>query len=133
MECLATVISAYVYMAEAPLMKMELYLSDVATGFRYDLCDNHILITREDPRAPAIKAVRGSYLFRAFSNELRLSRSQAKRVALDPNLAIRRKDVNSHSAKQLLEALHLWTPNFSPEILEEATKLALEPINYYGH
>src|SRR6185369_1432352 len=53
--------------------------------FRLDLSDQYVVITKEDPQAPGMRADKGSYFYQAYLDDLRLTFDQGRILPRAPS------------------------------------------------
>jgi hypothetical protein len=83
-ELYVTILAAYKMKAQEPMLSIQVVLSNWYSSFRLDVSDDCVVVTKEDPRAPAMRSDQGSYLYNAYLDDIRLTESQGKRLGDTP-------------------------------------------------
>jgi hypothetical protein len=94
------------------------------------MSDSVLIVTREQPTAPAIKYTPG-YFYESYRSELELSRSQSYRVAFPNGLMSRREELNASKARQLITELG-FAVAFSREDYQRAAEYARSPTSSFA-
>ena len=76
-EVLATIVSTLRYRHEEPLLRIELYLIDHFSAFRFDISDQYVIVTKEDKEAAGLRADSGTYFYDSYKDDVRLSERQS--------------------------------------------------------
>jgi hypothetical protein len=129
-EVLATVVLAYAWAREQPLLAIKVALKQSVSLFRFDLGSSLLILTKEDPHEPALQCDSGTFFYSAFLDDMKLSLQQA--TALDTSVrGPSRDEISSQSVAALFRALGLdercWAQH-----LEEIVELARNPRNPYA-
>lgn len=82
-EILATVLRCKSLVQDYPQLRVRLFLSNFFSAFRYDVSPDEIIMTQEDPFAPALAVKKESQLFLALQKECASIRSQSREVGLE--------------------------------------------------
>ena len=72
-EVATTIVRLLSKASTEPLLEVTIALSTTFSTFRYDASDSLAVVTREDPRDPAIAVSQGTRLFAAIRDEVQLS------------------------------------------------------------
>jgi hypothetical protein len=123
-EVLSTIVSAYNHSKQANL-EVEVFLSTGFSLFRVDLHDAYAVVTQEDSKLPALKLVSDSHFYREIEEDLRVSRSLARRL----DFGAARDAIRDAATLQVVAtALAL---NLNGVNLDEVLKDALNPPEPY--
>lgn len=76
-ELYATVLSAYVWKEHEPALEISVALHHTVSLFRIDLSSRLAIITKEDPKEPALRYDAGTFFYTSYREELRMTRAQA--------------------------------------------------------
>lgn len=129
-ELLATILAAYTWRAEEPLLEFEIGLKDSVSFFRIDLSKQLAVITKEDPEEPALKFDNDTFFYNSYLEELRFSLRQSKK--LDPNVnGILKNDLNKENVIVLFENLNIILSEVDDEDIYEIITLSKEARNPY--
>ena len=79
-EVIATIVSALRFKHEEPLLRIELYLIDHFSAFRFDISDQYVIVTKEDKEAAGLRADSGTYFYDSYKDDVRLSERQSANV-----------------------------------------------------
>lgn len=82
-ESFATIVAACWYREHFTFLDIALGLSATMTTFRWDMSARYVVITQEDPRAPALVAEAGRPYYRAWDRELHVSLEQARHIPIE--------------------------------------------------
>lgn len=110
-QSLATILSVFIYAEEESRLRFSIFLCKQISHFRYDMSDSVLIVTREQPGAPAIMYSPG-YFYESYRSELELSCTQGHKICIPENLKIKREALEAVQARQLLDAIHMqgnWT------------------------
>ncbi|HET8641679.1 MAG TPA: hypothetical protein VFM37_07060, partial [Pseudonocardiaceae bacterium] len=132
-EAFATILAACWYWQRFTFLKIEVGLSQVMTTFRWDLSSQWVVITQEDPSAPAMLFEKGRPLYRSYSRELVASFEQARLVeiarAKDLQLS---EEPSVEETRKLFELLALDLPSsFTDRDVVDLIRRAIRPKNPY--
>ena len=132
-EAFATVLAACWYRQQFGLLEIDVRLSSVMTTFRWDLSADRMIITQEDPGAPALMIEEGTFFYERWSTELIATLEQARQVPLD---AARRVTLSEEptveQTRRLFDALSLPLPRaFSDRDVVDIVQKAIDPRNPY--
>ena len=127
LEVLATIFSAYNY-AKTANLEVELYLASGFSLFRVDLSDKYAVVTQEDERLPALKLAAESHYYREIQEDLRITRSTAKKLPIHTSrLQVRCRE----SLNQVAEALGVGLQGIQSEKLDELIVMIHSPASPY--
>jgi len=132
-EAFATILAACWYWQRFTFLKVEIGLSPVMTTFRWDLSSQWVVITQEDPSAPAMLFEKGRPHYRSYSRELVASFEQARLVeiarAKDLQLS---EEPSVEETRKLFELLELDLPSsFTDRDVVDLIRRAIRPKNPY--
>lgn len=132
-ESFATILAACWYDQRIGLLDIDIGLSATMTTFRWDLSSQCVVITQEDPRAPAMMVDRGRFYYDWCSTELRHSLDQARRVPIEQSRAAPLGDEPTvEEARRLFDVLGLSLPrSFTDRDVAEIIRKALRAKNPY--
>jgi len=109
LDLLATIIAAYTWRAEEPLLDVEVGLHKTFSLLRIDLSSHSAVITKEDPQEPALKCDVGSFFYDSFLEDLRLTLQQARRLSKGA-IGTSRAQLTAADVQRLLDELGLKFP-----------------------
>jgi hypothetical protein len=132
-ESFATILAACLHKQHYQFLELEIGLSARMTTFRWDLSDSRIVITQEDPGAPAMMIERGKPYYDAWSTELQASFDQASRVPLEQ---VRQSRLSAEptveEVRKLFVNLSIPLPHgFTDRAVSDIIRKALQPTNPY--
>jgi hypothetical protein len=128
-ELLATVILAYVWAREEPLLEITVALKQTLSLFRLDMGTTMLVMTKEDPHEPALRCDSGTFFYRAFKDDFELTLEQARR--LPPHRGLARDDIEESSAIDFLSELGFDRTLLEP-VIADVVALARNPKNPYA-
>jgi hypothetical protein len=128
-QCLATILTAVIYQEEEQRLIFDLYLCDHASVFRYDMAEDVLIVTREQPNEPGIRYPRG-YFYESHRAELELSKSQSHPLDLR-DLRVGRRELDGLKAREVLNAAGI-SGSFSDEDYRCAAQYATSPTSAFG-
>lgn len=79
-EVIATAISAMKYQYSEPLLRISIFFVDHFSAFRLDICDQYVVVTKEDKEASALKADSGTYFYNSYKDDVRLTERQSTEI-----------------------------------------------------
>jgi hypothetical protein len=128
-ELLATVVLAYAWRREEPLLEITVALKSALSLFRFDLGSDLLIMTKEDPSEPALQCDGGTFFYNAFREDLRLSLEQARVL---PNAAgMRRNEITSARVSELLQAVGI-SPAIAEAHAARVVEIAKNPTDPYA-
>lgn len=132
-EAFATILAACWYRQRFTFLKIEVGLSKVMTTFRWDLSSQWVVITQEDPAAPAMLFEKGRPHYRGYSRELVASFEQARPVDIARAKELQLSDEPSvEETRKLFELLELDLPGtFTDRDIVDLIRRAIRPKNPY--
>lgn len=112
LESYATIVAACWYRQKSGLLDIQVGLTRVVSTFRFDMSSEHLIITQDDPRFPALLVPRDKSLYDAYGVELRTSFEQAHRIRLENSdkVGLKGGDPTCEQVQDILEALEV-SPN----------------------
>ncbi|MGA8117468.1 MAG: hypothetical protein WCA46_27845 [Actinocatenispora sp.] len=132
-ESFATILAACWYQQHNSLLDLEVRLSPVMTTFRWDMSSRWIMVTEEDPKAPALLIDRGTFYYDRWATELSASLAQARPVPIGTDRQVRlgaRPTVDE--TRRLLDSVGTPLPRtFSDRDVTDIVKKAIEPRDPY--
>jgi hypothetical protein len=132
-ESFATILAACWHRQRFQLLDIDIGLSSAMTTFRWDLSSSCVVITREDPRAPAILVDRAKFYYDWCSTELLASLDQARRVPIEQARSAPLSDEPTmEEVRKLFEVLNLPLPrSFTDRDVGDIVRKALQAKNPY--
>jgi hypothetical protein len=132
-ESFATILAACWYRQHNGLLDIDVRLSPVMTTFRYDLSGRCIVLTQEDPSAPALRIEEGTFYYERWSTELMASLEQARPVPIGSDRQVRlgtRPTVDE--TRRLFDSVGAPLPrSFTDRDVTDIVQKAIEPRNPY--
>jgi hypothetical protein len=126
-ELLATILCASELRQSSALLRVELRLSSRVSLFRYDVSENKILITQEDPQEPAFRVHRGSRFFNYFQTEIEMIWEQSSPMNID-----RVTTIDASALKTVLPSDFIERLGDPEPLLDDALRLARERRSPYA-
>ncbi|RKT83475.1 hypothetical protein SAMN05421805_10539 [Saccharopolyspora antimicrobica] len=132
-ESFATVLAACWYRQRFNFLKVEVGLSKVMTTFRWDLSSEWVLLTQEDPAAPAMLFDKTRPHYRAYNRELMASFEQTRRVDLDRARELTlAAEPTIDETRKLFAVLDMELPGtFTDRDVTDLIRRAIRPKNPY--
>lgn len=109
-DVIATIVYTMIIKHKEPLLRIEIYLLDNFSTFRYDISDEYAVITKEDKQVSALKADAGTYYYSSYIDELRLNERQGKKVNINNNVEKIRdidNNIDIHHLKKFIKKLNI--------------------------
>lgn len=133
-EAFATILAACWYRQRFTFLKVDVALSKVMTTFRWDLSSDWVIMTQEDPAAPAMLFEKNKPHYRAYSRELLASFEQARGVEIGRARDLELADEPSvEETRKLFTLLELDLPSsFTDRDVTDIVRRALRPKNPYS-
>jgi hypothetical protein len=110
LESYATILLACIYKAEEPLLNIRLGLSQTMTTFRYDIASDFLIITNEDPRAPALRINYNTFFYETYRDDIKRSLEQSKMVLLENTTGIHKGQATIETVRNQFELLGINDP-----------------------
>lgn len=130
-ELYATIIAAYSIKSEYPMLKIAIALKRSTSIFRIDLNSQFAILTKEDPREPALKFNADTFFYNSFFEDLRLNFYQFNKLPTDvQGTPLEHLQVNN--VKILLESLGLYQDNLKAEDLSRIIEIVANQRTQYG-
>jgi hypothetical protein len=133
-ESYATVLSACWYKQRFELLDIVVGMRPTMTTFRWDLSSRYVVITQEDPAAPAMVIERGRAHYERYATELRSSLEQTRRLPIQ--LAAEAVPLNEEptveETKKLFDTVTLPLPaSFTERDVRDVITKAVRAKNPY--
>lgn len=131
LELYATIVSSYAWKTQEPLLDITIALIEKVSLFRVDLSSRLALVTKEDPREPALRFDEGTIFYNSYKEDLRLSLKQARELPRDvagPRLT----ELNEENVRELLQNIGLVTPVLEAQDIQSIIDIAQKAENPYG-
>lgn len=94
-EVLATAVLILKYQFSEPLLRINLFFVNSFSAFRLDISDRHVIVTKEDVGASALKADAGTYFYDSYKDDVRLTERLATQLPYSPDLEFASKFTES--------------------------------------
>ncbi|HMG75805.1 MAG TPA: hypothetical protein VK582_20050 [Pyrinomonadaceae bacterium] len=99
-EILATILSALTTKERQPQIRVDIGLRQTFSTLRYDVSSKHVIITKEESDAPAIRCDAPGQYYKAYRDEVNFAFNQAREVSPPRGFAVL---LDADRVKQLLE------------------------------
>jgi hypothetical protein len=132
-ESFATILAACWYRQRFTFLRIEVGLSKVMSTFRWDVSSHWVIMTQEDPAAPAMLFERGKPHYQAYSRELVASFEQARQIEIGQAREAQLSDEPSvEETRKLFALLELELPgSFTDRDVTDIIRRAIRPKNPY--
>lgn len=80
-ELITTILICAKYRIE-PLLDIKVYLTDKVSLFRLDISNTGAIITKADPKEPALAFPKDTFFYRSYREEFRVTRDQSRPITL---------------------------------------------------
>ncbi|MGJ9460630.1 hypothetical protein [Oceanobacillus sp. CF4.6] len=131
-EILATIVSAYSWKKEQPLLEVTIGLIDHYSMFRIDLSTNLVVITKEDTSEPALMCEKETFFFKSYLEDLRLSLSQSNILTKDIE-GILFNELNGAKIREFITSLGLNISLLDDDDFNDIAELVKKGENPYGY
>ncbi|RAY16452.1 hypothetical protein DPM19_06165 [Actinomadura craniellae] len=130
-ESYATILAACWNRQRFNMLDIDIGLSSVMTTLRWDLSAGCVVITRDDPRGPALVVDSEKFYYGWCSAELQNSLDQARRVPIEQARAVELSDEPTvDEVRRLFTALGVALPGtYGDRDVVDITRRALRPRN----
>jgi hypothetical protein len=132
-ESFATILAAIWHKQRNGLLDIDVRLSPVMTTFRWDLSSQSLILTQEDPSAPALRIEEGTFYYDRWSTELMASLEQARRVPIEAAKQATLSDRPTiEETRRLFDAAGVSLPRtFGDRDIADIVQKAIQPRNPY--
>ncbi|GAA0973542.1 hypothetical protein GCM10009555_028440 [Acrocarpospora macrocephala] len=132
LESYATILAASWYRKHNDFLTIAVGLSSTISTCRWDMAASHVIVTREDPAAPALLAAHDKLYYSWCQTELNISFSQARHVPIDRVLRVPLADEPAlDEVRDLFQTLGLPLDSFRDAEVIELTRRALAASDPY--
>lgn len=131
-EILATIVSAYSWKKEQPLLEVTIGLIDHYSMFRIDLSTKLAVITKEDTSEPALMCEEETFFFKSYLEDLRLSLRQSNILNKDIE-GIPFNELNEVKIRKFINSLEFNTSTLDDDDFYDILNLVKEGENPYGY
>ncbi|WP_461611940.1 hypothetical protein [Cytobacillus kochii] len=131
-EIFSTIVAAYTWNKEQPLLGVTIGLINHYSMFRIDLSTKLVVITKEDPREPALMCKSDTFFFKSYHEDLRLSLSQSQ-ILNEKIDGIPLSKINGERVKEFLTLLGFDISSFDNNDFNEISEKVREGENPYGY
>jgi hypothetical protein len=131
-EIFATVLSAYSWKREQPLLDLTIGLINHYSMFRIDLSTKLLVITKEDTSEPALMCEKDTFFFKSYLEDLRLSLSQSQILNVNVE-GILFNELNGEKIRNFLTSLRLDISILDGEDLNDIAEMVKKGENPYGY
>lgn len=101
-DILATILCALITKEKQPQIRVEIGLRQTFSTLRYDVSSKHVIITKEESDAPAIRCDAPGQYYKAYREEVTFAFNQAREIFPPPGFQV---VLDTVSVKELLEKL----------------------------
>jgi hypothetical protein len=131
-EILSTIITAYSWKKEQPLLDLKIGLIDHYSMFRMDLSTKLLVITKEDTSEPALMCEKDTFFFKSYLEDLRLSLRQSQILNEDVD-GIPFNELNGVNIRNFINSLGLDISIFNNEDFNDIAEMVKKGDNPYGY
>lgn len=130
-QILATLVLSVLTAQRHPLLRLRVHVTDVVSVFRLDWSSTGAMVTKEDPREPALYCRPNEYFHIAYGEDLRLSEQRSTPLPIGAVALLPDGAVSKDNVKLVLDQL-------GPDLdladtdLAQIASLASAPENPYG-
>ncbi|WP_051760141.1 hypothetical protein [Herbidospora cretacea] len=131
-EAYATILAASWYRRHNDFLTLRIGLSSTMTTCRWDMSASRVIVTREDPTAPALVAYQGKLYYSWCETELNSSYAQSRRLPVENVLTAPLSDEPTvEEVRELFEVLGLSLDALDDSEVADVTRRALRPAEPY--
>jgi hypothetical protein len=130
LELLSTIVSAFIWKTEQPLLKIKIALKDQFSLFRIDLSETRAILTREDPKEPAILYEKGTFFYNAYYQDLIQAFEQSTQVDMTKGFVVE-KQMTTERLRDLLTEIQLYK-EIDDNDITEIQRLIKDKSNPYN-
>ncbi|NAS20469.1 hypothetical protein GT755_02085 [Herbidospora sp. NEAU-GS84] len=131
-EAYATILAASWYRRHNDFLTVRVGLSSTMTTCRWDMSASRVIVTREDPTAPALVAYQGKLYYSWCETELNSSYAQSRRLPVENVLMVPLSDEPTvEEVRELFEVLGLSLDALDDSEVADVTRRALRPAEPY--
>ncbi|TKK77115.1 hypothetical protein FDA94_38500 [Herbidospora galbida] len=131
-ESYATILAASWYRRHNDFLTIRVGLSSTMTTCRWDMAASRVVVTREDPTAPALVAYQGKLYYSWCETELNSSFAQSRKLPIESVLTVPLGDEPTvEEVRDLFEALGLSLDALDDSEVADVTRRALQPAEPY--
>jgi hypothetical protein len=116
---------------EEHLLDVDVFLKPMVSVFRFDMSDTALVITKEDPKEPALRSRHHSYFYDAFREDMRLSQRQGRQLPREEP-GVRRTALSRDSVRDLLLRLGFDATPLTDDLVDSVVAVAHDPRDPYG-
>ena len=110
-EALASILLASYWNGRSERISITIGLKDVFSIFRIDLSSEYAVITKEDPKEPALKTDVGTFFYESYKEELRAARQQS--IEIPPSTQV--TAINAEAVQRLVEEIPIEIEGLNEE------------------
>ena len=130
-ELYATIASCMAWRESEPALDFTIALISTISLFRIDLSSRLGIVTKEDPKEPALRFNEGGFFYQSYREDLFMTLQQSQILPRDV-IGIRLPALNHDSLKKMLVALGIDSPRCTQEFLHEVVELTKKAQNPYA-
>jgi hypothetical protein len=130
-EIMSTILGAAKLSVENSLINIQIGLLPAFGTLRFDITTNAAVITREDPRWPALRCDSQSVFYNMFREELRTSLEQSTRIAID-NRALHGLVLSADTLCQYMKAVGIECGELTAEDRAKIIDGVNQPFDPYA-
>src|SRR6185312_7603408 len=112
-----------------PMLDVTVCISAYWSVLRVDLSAKYVIVTREDPQAPGIRADEGTSFYEAYTSDLNVSASQSRTLQKLPPEFEGPLDV--HEIRKVFGQLEVRHEDLDDSFLNEITQLMQHSSHQY--
>lgn len=125
-ELITTILICAKYKIE-PLLDIKIYLTDKVSLFRLDISDTGAILTKADPKEPALAFPKDTFFYRSYKEEFKVTRDQSRSIALERLPSA----INTVSYKEYIEKIGIDTEGMTNEDWDNIIKEMEKPTSPY--
>lgn len=129
-EIVSTAISAFKYQSTEPLLGIRLFFVKSFSAFRFDISESHVIVTKEEKEACALRADAGTYFYDSYKDDIRLIERQAEEFKCCGKIEFQ-DEVTADKLKEIIECSKLKDVtekyNLDLEVIRKAINAPSDP------
>lgn len=131
-ESYATILAASWYRKHNDFLTIRVGLSSTMTTCRWDMAASRVIVTREDPVAPAMVAYQDKLYYSWCETELNISYGQSRKISIEHALTVSLSvEPSVDEVRDLFQVLGLPLDSLNDTEVIDVTRRALQPADPY--
>jgi len=129
-EVLSTIVSAYVFQSINPFLQISIAVKNSFSTMRIDISESSAIITKEDPKEPALICVKDTFLFRTYVEEIHQTFKEFRQINIPTQFVGGIQELTPEKIETILNDLPIT--DLTTDECQQVCETLKKNLNPYG-